>query len=239
MEENMLLSTARDKKPCRQDPKLFLASLPAYLHLWQFKSHLLSIAKNKSYFPLLSTNPVKSLGVTCVICYHPQHGEVSHTHAVWGTERYLHSPFVTWDRVLGIDLQGVFVFFQICLLLRGLWEIGLQESVHSSYAEVFLLGGAFHSHATGCAPVPWTIHSSWAALRWDCMWASPQLTQGCFHILSHDRTCICTSSLVTEEGPWHVNFKLLHEWHGLASPGDTIVVALRKDDTSSHPRVNA
>ena len=58
-----------------------------------------------------------------------------------GTERYLHSPLVRWDRVLSIGLQIVILFFQICLLLSGLWEISLQEPVHSSYPEVFLIRG--------------------------------------------------------------------------------------------------
>lgn len=46
--DNMLLSLARDKKnPKHIDKaqKMLLASLPAYLRLWQFKSPLLSIAK--------------------------------------------------------------------------------------------------------------------------------------------------------------------------------------------------
>lgn len=137
--------------------------------------------------------------------------------------------------------QIAILFFQICLLFSGLWEIGLQEHVHSSYSEVFLIRGfstcnRMYSHPRNN---PHFRGESWAALWWDCFWASHQLTPGCFHTLSHDRTCVCTSSLDTEEGPWHANFKLLHELHGRASPEDTNTVTLRTDDTSSHPRVHS
>lgn len=121
-------------------------------------------------------------------------------------------------------------------------EIGLQEPVHSSYPEVCLLRGLSTYNGMCSHPMNNPLlgpGGSWAALWWDCLWASRQLTPGCFHILSHDRTCICISSLDTKEGRWHANFKLLHEWHGLASPEDTNTVALRKDDTSSLPSVNA
>lgn len=50
----------------------------------------------------------------------------------------------------------------------------------------------------------------------------------CFLTLSHDRTHICTSSLDPEQGPWHGNFKLLHEWPGPPSPEDKNTVVLER-----------